>query len=226
MDAESAASAAGPGLPIDASSQTGAGRFRRRARRDRCGAEAGRRTDQGGPAVRKTSKPDVVPPFQPHDPPSRLAMSLILSLRSAGPSLPLASPRGLAATARLLLLACGGLLVMPGFVRGQDLPIEPARLDRAEPVDFAKEIVPILKRNCLACHHRNEAEGGLNLETYAALIEGGDGGAGIVPHEVDESYVFVRATGREEPLMPPEGNGVGAEPLTPEELALLQLWIL
>lgn len=125
----------------------------------------------------------------------------------------------------LFSLALVGLPSALTTAKAQDLPIEPAVLDRAEQVDFAKEILPVLKRNCLACHHRNEAEGGLVLESYADLLKGGDAGPGIVPNDVDASYVFARASGREEPLMPPEDNGVGAETLTPQELALLQLWI-
>lgn len=107
----------------------------------------------------------------------------------------------------------------------QELPIEPAKTTRAEPVDFAEEILPLFKRNCLACHHSKEAEGGLVVESHADLMKGGISGAGIVPGDVDASQVFARASGRTEPLMPPEGNSAGAETFTPEELSLLQLWI-
>ena len=36
-------------------------------------------------------------------------------------------------------------------------------LSRDKPVDFAREILPILRKNCLACHNTRDAEGELNL---------------------------------------------------------------
>jgi WD40 repeat protein len=106
-----------------------------------------------------------------------------------------------------------------------ELPLPVADLKRTEPVDFGKEIMPILKRNCLACHHAKEAEGGLNLETGESIHKGGDTGPGVVAKDVAASLLMVRAIGAEEPLMPPEDNSVGAKPLTPDELGLLKLWI-
>lgn len=114
------------------------------------------------------------------------------------------------------------LFVLPSLA---ELPREVASLQRSEPVDFVREIQPILKRSCLACHFEQESEGGLNLESHEGLLTGGDSGPGIAPKNLDDSLVWLRATGQEEPLMPPEDNGVGAKPLTPEELGLLRLWI-
>ncbi len=108
---------------------------------------------------------------------------------------------------------------------GEELPLPVADLQRTDPVNFASEIVPILKQNCLACHHEKEAEGGLNLETLESMFSGGDSGHGVVPKDVSSSLLFVRAIGAEEPLMPPEDNSVGAKPLSPDELGLLKLWI-
>ena len=114
-------------------------------------------------------------------------------------------------------------LVIPASA--QELPIPVAHLQRSEPVDFANEIMPILKRNCLACHHEKEAEGGLILESADKIHQGGDSGSSVDLDAPTESILMVRATGAEEPLMPPEDNAVGAKPLTPDELGLLKLWI-
>lgn len=108
---------------------------------------------------------------------------------------------------------------------GQELPIAVADLKRSEPVDFATEIMPLLKRNCLACHHQKEAEGGLVLETSESIHKGGDGGSSVNLEDPINSLLLTRTTGTEEPLMPPEDNSVGAKPLTPDELGLLRLWI-
>ncbi|WP_442505342.1 c-type cytochrome domain-containing protein [Novipirellula sp. SH528] len=100
-----------------------------------------------------------------------------------------------------------------------------AKLERTTPVDFATEIAPILKRNCVACHHKADAEGGLVLESHASLMKGGDTGPAVIAKDAKSSLLLMRATGEEDPLMPPEDNDVGASPLTPEELGLWQLWI-
>ena len=106
-----------------------------------------------------------------------------------------------------------------------DLPIQIAEIKREKPVDFASEIYPLLKQNCLACHQAKESEGGLNLESHENMLKGGDTGPAVVAKDADASLILVRASGSEEPLMPPEDNQVGAKPLTPEQLGLLKLWI-
>ncbi len=117
-----------------------------------------------------------------------------------------------------------GVWSVPRSVNAE-LPLAVSELKRTEPVDFGKEIMPLLKRNCLACHHAKESEGGLVLESLTTIQAGGDGGPAIVAHKADESLLLTRATGAEEPLMPPEDNDVGAVPLTADELGLLKLWI-
>ncbi len=90
--------------------------------------------------------------------------------------------------------------------------------------EFA-EVRQILQRNCIACHHAGEAEGGLNLETREAIVRGGDNGAAIQPGQGKHSLLWQRMSGEEDPIMPPEDNEVGAQPLTQEELELMARWI-
>ncbi len=106
-----------------------------------------------------------------------------------------------------------------------ELPIPIAQLERTEPVDFHKEIMPLLRRSCVACHHERLAEGGLKLETPEQMLAGGDSGPAVVAGDVAASLLLHRASGEEEPLMPPEDNAADAQPLTPEELGLISLWI-
>lgn len=119
-----------------------------------------------------------------------------------------------------MLWVCG---TTPSAHAEPGLPI--AELERTTAVDFATEITPILKRNCVPCHHQGDAEGGLVLESHEALIKGGDSGPAVIAKDAKASLLMMRATGEEDPLMPPEENDVGAFPLSPEELGLLQLWI-
>ena len=103
------------------------------------------------------------------------------------------------------------------------LPV--SNLERAEPVSFSKEILPLLQRSCLACHHAKEPEGHLILESHTLLLKGGETGPGIIAGKSAESLLFARATGQVEPLMPPEDNKVGAKSLSADELGLLKRWI-
>ena len=52
-------------------------------------------------------------------------------------------------------------------------------------VSFAKEILPLLKRNCIACHREGESEGGLSAETVKDLLAGGDNGPSLVAGDAD-----------------------------------------
>lgn len=104
-------------------------------------------------------------------------------------------------------------------------PLQVAQLERDTPVDYHSEILPLLKQNCLACHHAKEAEGGLVMETLETIVTGGDSGTAVVAGKSAESLLFTRAVGGDDPLMPPEDNGVGAKSLNPEQLGLLKLWI-
>jgi WD40 repeat protein len=94
-----------------------------------------------------------------------------------------------------------------------------------ETVEFTSHVLPILRKNCLACHHEKLAEGGLSLETVAAMMKGGDSGQTVNLEEPAESLLLTRALGTVDSIMPPEDNSVGAKVLSPEEIAVLQKWI-
>ncbi|XZE19946.1 c-type cytochrome domain-containing protein [Pirellulaceae bacterium SH449] len=91
--------------------------------------------------------------------------------------------------------------------------------------DFYSDVFPILKANCIACHNAQKSDGGLNLESFEAIQNGGDSGAAYSTESVDESNIIRRVTGEDE-LMPPEGNNVGAKRLTESEIAIIQKWIV
>ncbi|HEX4149023.1 MAG TPA: c-type cytochrome domain-containing protein, partial [Pirellulales bacterium] len=103
------------------------------------------------------------------------------------------------------------------------LPV--AELKHPKPVDFQREILPLLKKNCLACHNATDAEAKLVLETPQTILKGGDNGPAVLPKQGAESLLLVRARGGGDGMMPPEDNKVAAQPLKPEELGLIKLWI-
>jgi len=107
----------------------------------------------------------------------------------------------------------------------QRKPIAIARIDRKTPVDFEKEILPILKNNCLACHNKTTTKAGLILETPQDILKGGESGKVVVPKHSGDSLLLKIASHQVKPLMPPKNNKVEASDLTSEELGLIKLWI-
>jgi WD40 repeat protein len=105
-------------------------------------------------------------------------------------------------------------------------PIPIAKLKHSKPVDFDKEILPILKNNCLACHNKTTAKGRLVLETPQDILKGGDSGPAAAPKQSSSSLMLKAASHQiEDTVMPPPANKVQASDLTPEELGLIKLWI-
>ncbi|MCH7728408.1 MAG: PSD1 domain-containing protein, partial [Planctomycetes bacterium] len=94
-----------------------------------------------------------------------------------------------------------------------------------EEVDFARQIRPILSKNCFSCHghdakHR-EAE--LRLDTRDGAIAKRDGAAAVVPGSSSKSALHARITSDDpDERMPPADSG---RELTEEEIDLLRRWI-
>ena len=92
----------------------------------------------------------------------------------------------------------------------------------AEPPSYSKQVRPFLSRYCLQCHNAKEGEGGLNLESYAALLEGGQHGPVLVAGKADESRMVGMVEGKMKPTMPPKK---ATRRPTPEEVVVLRAWI-
>lgn len=100
-------------------------------------------------------------------------------------------------------------------------PIPVVTINRKEPVRYEKDIEPILVNKCMFCHSGPVKEAKLDMSSYECLMKGGKSGKPIVPSKSAECLLIKRAGKTEKPFMPPKGE----EPLTPEELALIKLWI-
>jgi hypothetical protein len=91
----------------------------------------------------------------------------------------------------------------------------------AEPVDYLRDIKPILKSRCYACHGALKQESGLRVDTGHSLRQGGDNGPAVVPEEAETSPLIARVSATDaDRRMPPEG-----EPLTAMQIAALKQWI-
>ena len=94
----------------------------------------------------------------------------------------------------------------------------------AEPIDFVKQIKPVLEMNCVACHREGHAKAGLRLDNRTGAMKGGDDGAVIVPGDPAKSllYTSVTAAADDDKLMPPKSKG---GPLAKDVTDLLRDWI-
>ncbi len=91
----------------------------------------------------------------------------------------------------------------------------------AEQVDYVQDVVPILRKHCVACHGTSDIEGGLRMDSHAALMKGGESGLTVTAGESNSSRLILRINGKAEPRMPPEDE----EPLTEIEIATLAKWV-
>src|SRR5579875_3477014 len=126
-----------------------------------------------------------------------------------------------------VLLSLVLIVVLPAVASTQEKksktvqPIPVIELKRTTPVLYDKDIEPILINKCAVCHSDSIKEGKFDVGSYESLMKGGKHGAAIVPGKSSNS-LLVKLVGRtEKKFMPPKGE----EPLTPEELALVKLWI-
>jgi mono/diheme cytochrome c family protein len=96
------------------------------------------------------------------------------------------------------------------------------------PVDFNREIRPILSNRCAKCHgpdasQRQGGTDGLRLDTREGALADLGGYAAIVPGHPEKSALIARVTAADEnERMPPKEAG---PPLTPREIERLRAWI-
>ena len=113
----------------------------------------------------------------------------------------------------LLLL----LSVAPAVAGNRDLP-PPATTD----VDFSRQVEPILRDRCFACHGANVQLSGLRLDERSHALKGGDSGLpSVIPGDSAQSLLIRTVAGLDpDRIMPKTGDR-----LTSEEIGLLRTWI-
>ena len=101
-----------------------------------------------------------------------------------------------------------------GQLEAGDLP--PAT--RGEALVFEKDVLPLLRENCLRCHGEKKKKGGLDLRSADSILRGGESGEALVPGKPDESRLIELISNGE---MPP-GKKTRLEP---GEEKLIRSWI-
>src|SRR5262245_9171328 len=73
-----------------------------------------------------------------------------------------------------------------------------------EPIDYARQVKPLLKQRCYACHGALKQKAGLRLDTGASIRQGGESGPAVEPGLAGESLLIERVTEPDPALrMPP-----------------------
>jgi hypothetical protein len=90
------------------------------------------------------------------------------------------------------------------------------------PVDYVREVKPLLQATCVKCHGATTQKSDLKLDTAAAALKGGVSGPAIVPGKAAESPLIETIEGTHEyvPKMPYKRPALDAA-----QIALLKRWI-
>ncbi len=107
---------------------------------------------------------------------------------------------------------------LPNAAPAGDSPAAPAA---QTPIDYVKQVKPLLEARCYSCHGALRQRGGLRLDAGVLILKGGDSGPAVLARNSGESLlVDAVTTGTQVSRMPQEG-----EPLKPDEVAVLKGWI-
>jgi uncharacterized membrane protein len=120
--------------------------------------------------------------------------------------------------------------VLPGPIRGLiesdgEIVVHEMTMNDSpeDPAVFARIILPIFEDKCVQCHNPEKRKGKLELNTAAAILQGGKNGPIVVPGESADSELYRRITlpEKEDEHMPPEGK----TQLADEEVRLIGWWL-
>ena len=123
-----------------------------------------------------------------------------------------------------LLVACVALswgAALAAQQSGIGRPADPAPQAAQRRVDYSRDIKPLLEARCGECHNGTKRKGGLALETYVDILDGGKDGPIVQPGHSAGSMLLERLTGAgDEDQMPKD-----EPPLAAAEIALIARWI-
>ena len=86
-------------------------------------------------------------------------------------------------------------------------------------ISYARDIAPILRENCNACHNAETKSGGLRTDSYEDLMKGGQSGPAVMRGKSGSSRLVLMLEGKIKPKMP-----LGGE-LKASEIAAIAAWI-
>lgn len=91
----------------------------------------------------------------------------------------------------------------------------------AQEVDFAHQVVPILRNHCAECHMGEARKGGLSMNTRQSLLAGSEYGPAVIEGKSGQSPMIELVMSEDKvDRMPPKGPRV-----SPEDIEILRRWI-
>ena len=84
-------------------------------------------------------------------------------------------------------------------------------------LSFSADVLPIFEARCIRCHGTSRQNGGLRLDSYAALMAGGTDGLVVAPGDAAGSVLVRLITEGEMPK--------NSSPLSAEQIKLISDWI-
>jgi len=119
----------------------------------------------------------------------------------------------LSAVLIVLLAACSG-----GSSAQSSSTTQPAiSAGQTGEVSFAADVLPIFEQSCTHCHGSSRQNGGLRLDSYAALMAGGKDGAAIISNDAAGSLLVQLISSGQMPR--------NAKPLPADKITLISDWI-
>ena len=114
-------------------------------------------------------------------------------------------------------------ITVPRTTKAAENKIEPFKERSQDSIGVLVDVIqPILDQKCVACHNQDISSGGLNMQA-GSFLKKAQNNKIVVPSKPYESSLFKRVVLPQDhtKFMPPAGT-----PLTYDEIALLEWWIL
>src|SRR5580765_5123241 len=90
-------------------------------------------------------------------------------------------------------LLISSILLIPVVVHADEKvkPIDVVKLDRKDPIAYEKDVEPIFRAKCVACHSGKELKGKFDVGNYATVMKGGAHGPVLVPNKSADSRIVL-----------------------------------
>lgn len=92
------------------------------------------------------------------------------------------------------------------------------RRDRGGP-RFDDGVAAVFRRRCVRCHGPDDQNADLRLDSYDAVMRGGEQGPSVIGGDPTNSMLYQKVTRRNRPAMPPKSR------LSPQDLEVIRAWI-
>lgn len=122
---------------------------------------------------------------------------------------------------RALIIA--STLVFAGSTWAAFTPEQAAQLPppAEAPVDFQKDIKPVLDASCIKCHGRGKSKGGFAIDNRETFLKGGDSGPAVIPGKSGESLLVEMVSGIDPDIVMPQKGSK----LTTAQVSAFRRWI-